>query len=275
MTRANVRRILVALDASPHSHAALQEAASLAAPLQAELAGVFVLDAELLRFSALPKAWETGLTSAQRRPMNPEIMERTLMLQAGRARKALEAAARHHNLQASFEIIRGNVLAELLRATAHTDLLAMGIVGQMNIMRPRLGSTVRGITTRAECSVLLQGPASRKGKSVALVYGHSVHADRALTLAAQLAAQRDATLVVLLCGDGDSFGKLEDSAKKQLQSTSAEATFETIGRTEFDALKSAIQRKDVGLLIMASDCELLEPNQDELCTLDLPILLAR
>ena len=61
MSTSDVRRILVALDASPHSHAALEEAAALAKPLQAELAGVFVLDAELLRLSALPVARETRL----------------------------------------------------------------------------------------------------------------------------------------------------------------------------------------------------------------------
>ena len=49
-----VQRIVVALDASSHSHAALEEAAQLASGLEAELAGIFVLDSELLRLSALP-----------------------------------------------------------------------------------------------------------------------------------------------------------------------------------------------------------------------------
>jgi nucleotide-binding universal stress UspA family protein len=44
-----IRRILVALDASPHSFAALEAAAHLAAHLEAELFGLYVEDENLLR----------------------------------------------------------------------------------------------------------------------------------------------------------------------------------------------------------------------------------
>ena len=50
----SIRRILVALDASPSSLVALEEAAKLAAVWDAELAGVFVEDSELLRMAQLP-----------------------------------------------------------------------------------------------------------------------------------------------------------------------------------------------------------------------------
>ena len=43
-----IRRILVALDASPHSLAALEAASELADALKAELVGIFVEDVNLL-----------------------------------------------------------------------------------------------------------------------------------------------------------------------------------------------------------------------------------
>ena len=46
-----IRRILVALDASPHSQAALQAASELAAALKAELVGIFVEDVNLLHLA--------------------------------------------------------------------------------------------------------------------------------------------------------------------------------------------------------------------------------
>ena len=44
---------------------------------------------------------------------------------------------------------------------------------------------------------------------------------------------------------------------------------------EFDSLNATLQQHDGGLLVMASDCELIEGHQDQLVTLDVPVLLAR
>ena len=275
MSTSRVRRILVALDASPHSHAALQEAAALAAPLQAELAGVFVLDSELLRFSALPVARETGLTSAQRRTLDPESMERALRLQAERARKSLEDTARQHRLEATFRLMRGNVLVELLRAAEETDLLAMGLMGQMNLNRSRMGSTVRGVASRAACSVLLLSPDVRKGSAVVAIYDRSPQADRALAIASQLAAQRRSALVVLLCGSEGSAGSLEEAVSAQLAESGQKPLTQAVEPGQFDDLKAALKEHDAGLLVMASDCQLIEGHQDQLAVLDVPVLLAR
>jgi K+-sensing histidine kinase KdpD len=51
-----IRRILVALDASPDSLAALKTAADLARRMEAELMGLFVEDIELLRMADSPYA---------------------------------------------------------------------------------------------------------------------------------------------------------------------------------------------------------------------------
>ena len=61
------RRIVVALDASSHSHAALAAAVALAGRLQAELQGIFVEDVNLLRLAELPFAREVrfGLSAAR------------------------------------------------------------------------------------------------------------------------------------------------------------------------------------------------------------------
>ncbi|MBK7177644.1 MAG: universal stress protein [Chloroflexi bacterium] len=53
-----IQRILVALDASPHSLAALEAAIDLAERLDAELQGLFVEDINLLRLAQLPFARE-------------------------------------------------------------------------------------------------------------------------------------------------------------------------------------------------------------------------
>ena len=55
------RRILVAIDTSPHGSAALEAAARLATELRAELEGLFIEDINLLRLAGLPFAREIQL----------------------------------------------------------------------------------------------------------------------------------------------------------------------------------------------------------------------
>jgi nucleotide-binding universal stress UspA family protein len=271
----DVRRILVALDASPHSHAALEEAAAMAARLEAELVGIFVLDTELLRFSALPVARETGLTSALRRTLDPERMERALRLQAGRARLDLEKAARTHRLQSTFQLARGNVLSELLEAAGQADLVAMGAMGHMALTGRRLGSTVRGITTRAACSVLLLTPEVRRGGAVVAVYDQSPHAEQALALAAQLAVRSETNLVVLLSGSEAELPTLKEQAEAEAAGLGVQAIFETIGSEEFQGVNAILGKHDCRLLVLGQGCELIEGHDEEIGDLDAPVLLAR
>ncbi|NIO41266.1 MAG: universal stress protein, partial [Burkholderiales bacterium] len=111
-----VRRILVALDASPHSQAALRAAAELAAELKAELLGVFVEDINLLRLAALPGAEEVVSALGRARALDPVRLERALRLQAAELRRALESVAAETHVRWAFRVTRGRVVNELLSA---------------------------------------------------------------------------------------------------------------------------------------------------------------
>ena len=71
-----IQRILVALDASPHSQAALDAAATLAARVSAELQGLFIEDVNLLRLAELPFAREVGSFTATHRRLDARDLER-------------------------------------------------------------------------------------------------------------------------------------------------------------------------------------------------------
>ena len=73
-----VRRLLVALDASGHSLAALEAAARLAAHLEVELAGIFVEDENLLRLAKLGTARVVDRLSARVRTLGAGEIEREL-----------------------------------------------------------------------------------------------------------------------------------------------------------------------------------------------------
>ena len=151
----SIRRILVALDASPHSMAALEAAAELAAGLQAELLGVFVEDVNLLRLAGLPFAREVHAFSAIPRALDSQEIERELRAQAERARRALARAAEREQVRWTFRVVRGPVLEELLAASAQADLISLGKQGWSANMRRTMGSTAWEILSQATCHALL------------------------------------------------------------------------------------------------------------------------
>ena len=102
-------RILVALDASTHSLAALEEAAALASRLKAEVMGLFVEDINLLRLATSPMARQIGLPSAIGEEIDSAMIESGLRAQASQARAALAAAAGRAGVNWSFRTVRGRV----------------------------------------------------------------------------------------------------------------------------------------------------------------------
>ncbi len=195
-----LRKILVALDASKSSFAALDAAVELAASMEAELQGVFVEDAELLRAAESPFARELVYPYTRLAPLNRSTLERNLRSQAEAARSALAGAAQKARVPWSFRSVRGQVTPELLAAAeaAEADLIAIGRMGWK--LGPLLGSTARDLTGCPVPILLLSEkgmPASRHP----VVYFDEASPDdtrRALQFAAELAAPDSGNLTVLL-----------------------------------------------------------------------------
>lgn len=262
----------MALDQSPPSQAALEEAAALAAGLRAELTGIFVLDMDLLRISALPVGREIGLTSAQRRPLDPAAMERALRARAETARRTLDSVARRHQVRSSFVLSRGSVAGELLAAASRADIMAMGLIGHMGLAGRHLGSTTRQIRARSSCSLLLLAPGPRSGKRVLVLHTNSADSAAGLDLALELARRRGAELVVLPCGASE---QLRADLDARLQQAGTQVRVGATAPESFRELAGIIRALDGGLLVAAEDCPLMAGHDDEFDRLGCPVLLAR
>jgi nucleotide-binding universal stress UspA family protein len=268
----DIKRILVALDASPHSRAALEEAAALAARLNAELLGLFVQDLELVQLAQLPFAREVGLTSAESRALDPGSMDLALKAQAQTARTQFESIAQHHRLHFSFRVARGHVVNELLAASGEVDLLALGSAGHMEMAGRRIGSTTRRVAASAHCSVLIEQHTKRPGAAILLLYEDSPSADNALARAEQLAASRDAELVIVLTGAATAPG-LRERLDRALHRGTRTRVFALDG--DRHALQSLAAAQQCGLLLIAHDSPLLAREPELLGEMDIPILLAK
>jgi len=163
------RRIVVGVDASPASLDALAAAAALAGKLRADLAGLFVEDADLLRLAGLPFAGVVRLPSGVPERLDRAKAEAELRALAARAREALERAASAQRVACTFRVARGEVVAEVLAAAEAPDLLVLGAGGHRRSGNARAGETVRQAAARGRSSVLVLRRGGRLGESVVAV----------------------------------------------------------------------------------------------------------
>lgn len=125
-----IRRILIAWDASPASREAIDAAVELALRHGASLTGLWVEE----------MAWAAGWTTTAGGSglvTPPQLAS----IQAARGREAIERAAARHRLSWSFRVERGEVTERILAATAGHDVLALGRIGWSSWRGRRMGST--------------------------------------------------------------------------------------------------------------------------------------
>jgi hypothetical protein len=120
------KRVIVALGGAEPASALLQAAGDLLRGTQAELAGLFVEDLELLRLAALPFTREIGLASGTVRPLDVPDVERAFKRQAEQVRRLLVQTAAALELPWSFQVARGSLLDEVLAAATLADLTIVG-----------------------------------------------------------------------------------------------------------------------------------------------------
>ncbi|UCG85620.1 MAG: universal stress protein [Gemmatimonadota bacterium] len=198
-----IRRIAIAVDASPTSVAALEATVELAAIWDAEVLGIFVEDVNLIKAASLPFAGEVGSHSGAFRRIDPDNVRRQFQSQAARARESLTSAALRRRVTASFRVARGRVNEELLVALSQSDLLSLGKGGKTLAARLGLGSTARAIAASASGHVLFLSHVSQVTGPIAVVHDGSPAGELALAVASDL-GHRLNTPVTALCVAGTS-----------------------------------------------------------------------
>jgi nucleotide-binding universal stress UspA family protein len=207
----DIHRILVALDASPASLAALDLAADLAERYQAELLGIYVEDINLLRSAEMPFAREFRQYSGTSQDLDSRQIERELQAQACRVENLLAAIARKANLRWSFLKSRGVIHGKLLEAAQGTDLIILGKTGWSGSRQ--IGSTARNVAVQSKIQSMILLRKVRRGTPIMVAYDGSVSSQKAL-IAAQLISSKDIPLIVLLITDDPQQAKVLENEVK-------------------------------------------------------------
>jgi nucleotide-binding universal stress UspA family protein len=271
-----IRRILVAVDASHHSLAALEAAAELAATMKAELEGLFVEDVNLLRAAEAPAALEVQYPFIEAAKLDLARMERQLRAQAAQARRALRVASERRQIKWSFRIVRGEVTPSVLEAALGADLLSLGKVSRPLIRRRRLGSTALAAAVQGPCCVLLMHRDAVISPPVVVTYDDSQIARRALAMAARLAQNDGLFLTVLVVADApDAAQRLQSEAADFLRGQKVLTRYRQLAGAGVTSLTQAVRAEGGGVLVLSSTILHLAALQKLLDEVDCPVLLVR
>lgn len=197
-----IRRILVAVDASPHSRAALEAAVEMAARFEAEVLVLFVEDINVLRAASLPFARELGIYSARRRPMSASEVERHFRVRVRQIEQLFIRLTDRASIQGTLRVARGIVGTEIRVAAQEADVLIVGRVGWSQMRDRQVGSTtlaaccdeVPGVTVVMQEGARLSAP-------VVVVYDGSPASVLGLAIAGQLVDTLSGPLQVVLLAE--------------------------------------------------------------------------
>jgi len=271
-------RILVALDDSPHSRAALDMAVRLAADLDAELEGLFVKDENLLRAAQLPFAEEVRTHSVSPKNLTDRRVERQLRYQAERAEAALQEATEQAEVAYNFRVVEGHVTRELLQSAEEADLLALGKTSTHSSRR-RLGSTSKTLLSESPTPVLVLRRAVQRRRPILTYYDGSEAAQSALRVAAGLAS-RGAThplTVYLPMTDEEEMDRLRTEVEVGYGNRVAQLEIRPLTEVERNRIATLARREGHGLFVVPGGCSPLDDTslQRFLYELDRPLLVVR
>lgn len=260
-TGRRVRRVAVALDASPHSLGGLALAAGIALALDAELEGVFVEDTELLRTAGLPFLREFRIATLCESALDAERLQRELRAAARRVREQLERSAAELGLAWSFRVWRGDLEAEILGAARDAELFALGRIGRFApLRRPR--------------------PAAAKTREDRLVvgipYDGSEASARALSVATEMGARNPVGLVVILQPESPTeAATLQTRALEQLGPAAQLARIVTLEGADAASLAAMVKTFGIDMLILddTNPVLTLAPIWTSLETLGCPVMI--
>ncbi len=270
-------RVLILLDGSRLSLAALKAAAEIASARNAEVLGIFVEEINLLRTAGYGFAREVGGSSGLARPLDAAALEARMQALAEQVRRSLQQTMAGRGLVQTLKLCRGRVAEEVLNLMQPEDLVVLGRVGWSGIPGTRLGSTARVLLRQAPGDVLLWAEPRRQNQSqnrVVVLLNHDQGANhRAVSVGAELARRRNQPLSVLIRTNPEDDQSVAEDILTYLQREGIAARVKRIPVASADAAGRALQEEGATQLVVSRTSSLFADQGAEalLAELNLPI----
>jgi len=270
-----LRRILVAVDTSSHSLAALEAAATIARKMEADIHGLFVQDEIWEKLSRLPSIATINELTGETKSLEEKNLEKQVEQQKKRLRRHLKTISREHNISYHWDTVQGRVVDEILRAAESADLITIGRRGHSFPEKKKLGSSAKAIIRLTNKPILLLKKGLKLGNPITVVYDASEESERCLQLGLSLAKKNDSTLTILvLDNNSDSSQKRNTQLEKMVDSAQVSVKVQLFQNPNIWGLTHAVNRRDSGLLIIPRHQPLLQDELESIIyMLKCPLLL--
>jgi nucleotide-binding universal stress UspA family protein len=274
-----IRRILVAVDASRDSRAALRAAVQMAARFHAELEGLYVEDLNVLRAARIPFAKEFGHYTGDRRLINPSAIERDMRARVRQMRRLFQMLTEQEAVHGSFHVARGMVPSEIRSAAAGADVLIVGRMGWAQTDVERMGEPVESAcsdTAPRVTAVLRDGAVL--APPVVAVYDGTEKGSKGLRVGAALVDEMWGPLQILLVPvPGTSLERLKERANACLHAIPVMRQYRMLTSLRLPWLVHVLRDTAAGTLVLPGDAEVLQEGRisDLLARIDIPVLLVR
>ena len=253
-----IRRILIALDASPASQAALDLAADLAVRYQAELIGIYVEDINLLHSADIPFTQEVGTYSASPRKIDSSEIAREMRAHARRVERLLSSIAQQANLRWSFRSTRGLIHSELMAAATGTDLIILGKTGWSG--RKRIGSTAREVVMQSPIQSLILMHKVRPGTPVMVVYDGSPASQDALAAARRIVSPAKALTILIPTETRDAADQLQAEVQESLKDDDLQINFRWTTDIHGDRISHLAMISNCDVVVLPAQSKKFDPE---------------
>lgn len=250
-----VDRILVSLDTSKHSYAALKAAIELAHHYNAALKGVFVEDTTLLSLAEMGLQQEVGEYSAIVRKISTNSMSRAIFVQSRLVIRTFQKLINQTDLRGNFAILRGKVSNTLDRESEECDLLILGKTGTNPFHSHRLGSTTKAMIRNQKRPILVVEEDNRLGYPMIVLYDNSPAGQIALETARDLLETGEMLIVLLNEEQTDTFDENKRSISEWAANKQINLTIQPYKPHSFTRVLQQIQGLKTGLFILHHSAE--------------------
>ena len=245
-----LRKIVVAVDTSAHSQAALKAAVTLAKILGADVRGVFVEDEMWNRISQIPSTNVINADTGNLLPFENDLLEDHIRILKKRLSQNLESISEESKIKHSLAFTRGKVEDKILEAAQTADLITIGLRGH-SASRNRLGSSAKKIIQKADKPILVLKEGWHLGRELNVFYDGSPESRKGLDLALNIAEKNKTPLNVMLVDErAKTVEEQNREIKEILGDIAVPVETQVINRKDLGAVLNAVNKRSSGLLII-------------------------
>ena len=216
-TSIKMTEILVALDHSSHSRAALESAAFIAKLMEAKIHGLFVHDDQWLRIGKLPYLAEIDELTGKISPIGRDSIEKKIRDVEIAIKEHFEHISNQYQLPNTLSTEKGVVTKKVLEAAKDVDLITIGSRGRSFSKSGKLGSTASSIIRTADKPVLILQNRRKPNRPTIVVFDGSEKSAFGVKMALAIAGKNDSPLIVIDMSDAFSTKISLDSITDQTE----------------------------------------------------------